>query len=110
MDTHSVGTVARESFATYSFREEIGGVVGALDRDEADNAIRDVVRHEIPSPVNMAGTCRRSSILSEETCTAAVDEDGDGSVELDLELFEDIYEAEEITHSGAKPIQLGLGR
>ena len=104
MDTHSVGTVARESFATYSLSEEIGGVVGALDMDEADNAIRDVVRHEIPSPVNMAGTCCRSSVLSEETCTAAVDEDGYGSVELDLKLFEDIYEAEKVTHSGAETI------
>ena len=104
MNAHSVGTVASESFATHCFGEEIGGVVGALDRNEAYDAIVDVVRHEVPSPVYMAGSCGRSSVLSEQTCTAAVDEDGDGSVELDLKLLEDIYEAEKVTHSGAETI------
>ena len=110
MNAHSVGTVASESFATYRFREEVGGVVGALDRDEADDAIRDVVRHEVPPPVYMASLSGRSSVLSEQACTAAVDEDGYGSVELDLKLLEDIYEAEKITYSGAETIWFGLGR
>ena len=82
--------------------------MGAPNRNKAYDAIVDVVRDKVPSPVYMASPCRRGSVFCEQARPAAVDQDSYGPIKLNVELLENIDEAKQVAHSGAEPIQLSL--